>query len=146
MNQPTRSNRKERGANLVEFAILAPLLFALLFGIVDFAWILGQYQDVRHGAREAARLAAVNTDTAANMTTSVQNTMNIANGATVTFTDGSTGCIGSIGTVSVSAPVGSLTGFSKMPFVGALYPTNFSSTIDFLLEQDSTSWGANTCP
>ncbi|MGH9198793.1 MAG: TadE/TadG family type IV pilus assembly protein, partial [Acidimicrobiia bacterium] len=49
MNQPTRSNRKERGANLVEFAILAPLLFALLFGIVDFAWILGQYQDVRHG-------------------------------------------------------------------------------------------------
>ena len=139
-------NRRERGASLIEFALIAPLLFALLFGIIDFAWILGQYQDVRHGAREAARLAAVNTDSAANMSTTVQGVMQIANGATVTFVDGATGCVGSIGTVTVNAPVGSLTGFSSLPFMSALYPTTFTSSINFLLEQDSTSWGANNCP
>ena len=144
----TRSRRRgrERGATLVEFAIIAPILFALLFGIVDFAWMLGQHQDVRHGAREGARLAAVNTDTAANMTTAVQNAMNLANGGTVTFVDGANGCTGSIGRVTVTVPVGSLTGFSALPFVSALYPTTFTSSVDFLLDQDSTLWGANTCP
>ncbi|HKY46408.1 MAG TPA: TadE/TadG family type IV pilus assembly protein, partial [Acidimicrobiia bacterium] len=34
-----RHKSGERGANLVEFAILAPLLIMLLFGIVEFAWI-----------------------------------------------------------------------------------------------------------
>lgn len=142
--QPGR--RRERGATLVEFAIIAPILFALVFGIIDFAWILGQHQDVRHGAREGARLAAVNTDTAANMATSVQNAMNIANGGTVTFVDGSSGCTGSIGRVTVTVPVSSLTGFSSLPFMSALYPTSFTSSVDFMLDQDSTSWGANSCP
>ena len=138
--------RKERGATLVEFAIIAPLMFALVFGIIDFAWILGQYQDLRHGAREGARMATVNTDTEANMATTVQNSMNIAGSATITFQDGSTGCIGSIGKVTVTAPVGSLTGFASLPFLGALYPPTMTSSVDFLLEQDSSSWGANNCP
>jgi Flp pilus assembly protein TadG len=138
--------KRQRGATLVEFAIIAPILFALLFGIIDFAWMLGQHQDVRHGAREGARLAAVNTDTAANMTTAVQNAMNIANGGTVTFVDGSTGCAGTIGRVTVTVAVTSLTGFSRLPFLSALYPTSFTSSVDFMLDQDSTSWGANNCP
>jgi hypothetical protein len=50
--------RKERGASLVEFAILAPLLVLLLFGIIEFAWLFSVNLDVRHGAREAGRLAA----------------------------------------------------------------------------------------
>lgn len=141
-----KPKRGERGATLVEFAMIAPIMFALVFGIIDFAWILGQYQDLRHGAREAARLATVNTDTDANMTTTVQNSMNIAGTATVTFVDGPTGCIGSIGRVTVTAPVGSLTGFASLPFVGALYPATMTSSVDFLLEQDSTNWGANSCP
>lgn len=138
--------RSERGANLVEFAVLAPLLIALLLGIVDFGWFLGQYQDVRHGAREAARLAAVNTDTEANMTALVQNATNIAGSVTVTFTDGSTGCAGSTGNVSVTAPATSLTGFSSLPFFSAIYPSSFTSQVDFRLERDSTNWGANSCP
>lgn len=50
---------EERGANLVEFAILAPLLIVLVFGIVDFSWVFAQNLGVRSGAREAARIAAV---------------------------------------------------------------------------------------
>jgi Flp pilus assembly protein TadG len=52
--------RRERGASIVEFAIVAPLLFLLLFGIIDFGWAFSQNLDVKHAAREGARLAAVN--------------------------------------------------------------------------------------
>ena len=45
---------------MVEFAIAAPLLFLLLFGIIDFGWAFSQNLDVKHAAREGARLAAVN--------------------------------------------------------------------------------------
>jgi Flp pilus assembly protein TadG len=53
-------NRKDHGANLIEFAILAPFLLLLLFGTIEFAWLFSQNLDVRHGAREGARLIAVN--------------------------------------------------------------------------------------
>lgn len=140
-------SRNERGANLVEFALVAPLLIALVFGIVDFAWILSQQQDVRHGAREAARLAAVNTDTGPNMATLTCSSMNVSSGAVVTF--GRTGDQpGDTGNVSVVAPVVSLTGFSSLPFVGAIYPTTFTEAITFRLEQLATWTDATggTCP
>jgi hypothetical protein len=55
-----KDRRGEHGASLVEFAILAPLLIILIFGIIDFSWIFAQNLGVRSGAREAARIAAVN--------------------------------------------------------------------------------------
>lgn len=59
---PRRSprGRSDRGAVLVEFAIIAPLLFLLIFAVIEFGWGFAQYLDVRHGTREGARLAAVN--------------------------------------------------------------------------------------
>ena len=58
MRKPDRESN-ERGASLVEFAILAPLLIVLIFGIIDFSWVFAQNLGVRSGAREAARIAAV---------------------------------------------------------------------------------------
>jgi hypothetical protein len=55
----TRAHRDD-GAALVEFGIVAPLLFLIVFGIIEFGWAFGQHLDVRHGAREGSRLAAVN--------------------------------------------------------------------------------------
>ena len=49
------------GAQLVEFALLAPLLILLLLGIVEFGWGFAQEIDMRHKARETLRLAIVNT-------------------------------------------------------------------------------------
>ncbi|HET6665119.1 MAG TPA: TadE family protein, partial [Acidimicrobiales bacterium] len=43
----------------MEAAIVAPFLFLLIFGIIEFGWVFYQYQDVRQGAREGARIAAV---------------------------------------------------------------------------------------
>lgn len=55
----SRLRKRDRGAQLVEFAILAPLLILLLLGIVEFGWGLAQHLDVRHKARETLRLAIV---------------------------------------------------------------------------------------
>ena len=51
-----------RGAALVEAAIALPLLFLILFGIIDFGSLFNDYLSVRQGTREAARQAAVATN------------------------------------------------------------------------------------
>ena len=140
-----RIRERERGANLVEFALIAPLLIMLVMGIIDFGWILSTQQDVRHGAREAARLAAVNADTTANMVLLVCGAMNVSSGAEVTFQGGG-GAVGSTGTITLEAPVTSLSGFSSLPFASAVYPTGFTESVTFRLEQPAT-WtnGSGTC-
>src|SRR5687768_4639069 len=54
--------RRDDGAALVEMAIVSLFLFTMLFGIIDFGWAFMKNLDVRHGAREVGRLAAVNFD------------------------------------------------------------------------------------
>ncbi len=51
--------RREEGASAVEFAILAPLLFILLFGIIQFGIAFLHVQTIRTAVREGGRLAAV---------------------------------------------------------------------------------------
>lgn len=54
-----RNGRHERGASLVEFALVVPLLTMFLFGIVQFGLAYDMKQSVNSAAREGARLAAV---------------------------------------------------------------------------------------
>jgi Flp pilus assembly protein TadG len=54
-----RSNRCSRGSTLVEFAFLVPVLFALVFGVIDFGRALYTYHFVSNAAREATRWASV---------------------------------------------------------------------------------------
>jgi Flp pilus assembly protein TadG len=49
----------QRGNAVVEFALLAPLLFIILFGITEFGRAFGATQALYSAAREGARLAAV---------------------------------------------------------------------------------------
>ena len=62
MNKPNTPRRSSRGATVVEFAIILPLLISVLFGIIEFASAYSHKVDVRHGAQEAGRLIAVNYD------------------------------------------------------------------------------------
>lgn len=50
-----RRRRGERGATLVEFAILAPLLFILVFAIIEFGRLGFAYAELWTSAREGAR-------------------------------------------------------------------------------------------
>ena len=120
----------------------------LVMGIIDFGWILSTQQDVRHGAREAARVAAVNTGSTAAMATLVCGAMNVSSGSTVTFNKGG-GAIGNTGSVSLTSPVTSLTGFAKLPFANAIYPTTFTESVAFRLEQPASLWSdgeSGSCP
>ena len=51
--------RSERGAALVEFAVVMPLLILLLFGIMEAGWFFAQQVEVNNAAREGGRLAVV---------------------------------------------------------------------------------------
>jgi Flp pilus assembly protein TadG len=138
-----RIRNRDRGASLIEFAILMPLLILLLFGIVEFAWAFSQNVDVRHGAREGARLAAVDygAGNAGLITGSggVCSRMDLSSGQTVTIA--STDLLAPVGvgvgdevTVTVSAPLDTLTGFFN-----AILPATLSSTVAIRIEQPP-SW------
>jgi len=54
-----RLRKNERGAAMVEFALIAILFFTLLFGIIEFGWIFNGYITLEAAAKEGARLAIV---------------------------------------------------------------------------------------
>ena len=54
-----RALRGQRGASAVEFALIAPLLFMLIFGIIGFGIGFMQLQTIRGAVREGARISAV---------------------------------------------------------------------------------------
>ena len=51
--------RDERGATAVEFALTAPLFFALLFGIVEGGMLMWTQIGIQHGSEMAARCAGI---------------------------------------------------------------------------------------
>lgn len=57
-----RRRSDQRGAALVEFALIAMPLLTILLGTIEFGWAFFQLNDIRHGAREGIRLVAVNAE------------------------------------------------------------------------------------
>lgn len=53
----------ERGAAAVEMALVAPLLIALVFGIIDFSRAFNAEIQLSQAAREGVRLAAIGVPT-----------------------------------------------------------------------------------
>lgn len=65
-------SRNNRGAALVEFAIVVLLLLTLVFGIIEFGLAIKDYLTISHAAREGARLASLGGPTG-NITTRIDN-------------------------------------------------------------------------
>lgn len=55
----TKSQPRRRGAALVEFAVLAPLFFTLLIGILEFGRAIMVAQLMTNASREGARRAII---------------------------------------------------------------------------------------
>ena len=53
----TIERQSESGATVIEYAVVAPFLFMLLFGIVEFALLTASFTGVWTAAREGARYA-----------------------------------------------------------------------------------------
>src|SRR5579871_965160 len=56
-----RRRDAERGAALVEAAIILPVLLLIVFSMIDLSWVFYEYISVRQGVREGAREAAITT-------------------------------------------------------------------------------------
>jgi Flp pilus assembly protein TadG len=54
-----RGRRDERGAVAVEFALVTPLLLLLVFGIIDFGWMMNRDMLVGNASRDGARVASL---------------------------------------------------------------------------------------
>ncbi|RJS44830.1 TadE/TadG family type IV pilus assembly protein [Nocardioides cavernaquae] len=52
-------DRNQRGAAAVEFALIAPLFFVLVFGTIQFGWYMWTAEYTNSAARETARRVVV---------------------------------------------------------------------------------------
>lgn len=59
MKAVRRPRRSDRGAVIVEFALVAPLLLMIVFGIVDFGWMIERSNVINNVTRDAARVASL---------------------------------------------------------------------------------------
>lgn len=122
--------KDDKGAQLIEFALLAPFLLLLLLGIVEFGFFLGQNNELKHGAHEGARLAAVD---GTSLVAETCDSMTLHNNSTVNVTFTNTGsAIGSSGTVTLSATVNSLSGLG---LIEVFLPNTITAEADFRIEQ-----------
>ncbi|MFO0839700.1 MAG: TadE/TadG family type IV pilus assembly protein [Phycisphaerae bacterium] len=87
----TRVGKKQRrGAAVVEMAIVSPLLFALLFGIIEFGWLFTVQNTLLNAAREGARTGCLQGMTQTDIQTRVTQLltpMHLQSKTTVTITD-----------------------------------------------------------
>ncbi|WP_249335985.1 TadE/TadG family type IV pilus assembly protein [Sinomonas gamaensis] len=91
----------------VEFAIIAPLLLALLVGIVEFSRIYNAQILITNAAREAARTMAITNDSSAATTAASQ----VASPYSITVTFAPTTCsAGNQVSSNVASDVSLLTG------------------------------------
>jgi Flp pilus assembly protein TadG len=61
------------GVAAVEFALVAPLLFLLVFGMIEFGRMLMVQQIITNGSREGARLAVLDGITGTDVVAAVDN-------------------------------------------------------------------------
>ena len=129
--------RDERGTALVEFALIAPLLFLLLFGIIDFGRALNYYNQVTQLAGQGARAAVVNRNpdgTAITSGSSLQNQLVTQFTAQPELKNGEVVCIVSPLPTNVGDPVTVKVSyqFKFLPLIGlagsALGGLNLSAT------------------
>jgi hypothetical protein len=61
---PSHQHRSSAGQDLVEYALILPLLLLLLLGIAEFALIIFSHDTIANAAREGARYGSIHpTDT-----------------------------------------------------------------------------------
>lgn len=111
------------GAAVVEFAVVAPVLFLFVFGMIEFGRMVMVQQIMTNAAREGARVAILPNATTAQVTTAVTNylTAGAISGATATVSPDppSSATYGAAVTVMVSVPFKSVSWTPSPFFLGS---------------------------
>jgi Flp pilus assembly protein TadG len=99
--------KSERGAELIEFALIFPLLLLVLLGIIDFGFLFQRYEVLTNATREGARMAVLPGYTTADVSTRVCAYL-LAGGIPTTGCPGATPTnpAVSVTTVAVAVPSG----------------------------------------
>lgn len=132
MRRLRRGKARQRGAAAVEFALVLPFLLMMVLGTIDWGWYFFVREVVTNAAREGARAGAV--ATAANPTQAAEDIAGnyLTNfgltGTPTVAVNLSSSTIGATAvttmSVTVTYPVGSLTGFTSLPQYASLVPAN----------------------
>jgi len=117
-----RCPRRRRGATVVEFAVVAPLLFLFVFAMIEFGRMVMVEQILTNAAREGARRAILEQSTATEVETIVSDYLAGSSipGATVAVSPSSFNHVG-FGdpvTVTVSVPYGQVSWLPTPWFLG----------------------------
>lgn len=102
-----RRLKRRRGTAAVEFAIVAPLVFLMLFGMIEFGRMLMVQQILTNASREGARRAIIESSTMTEVTEIVTDYLqrNSISGATLTLEPTDLTSVGAGDPVSVSVAV-----------------------------------------
>jgi hypothetical protein len=58
MREPRKAKRRRAGAVIVEFALIVPFLFIIIFGVIDFSRAYAELNAINAALREGVRLAS----------------------------------------------------------------------------------------
>ena len=142
MPRTPRRPAAERGASLVEMALVTPFLLLLLLGVIEFGWLFGEYNELRHAAREGTRFAAVSVPDLDgdsdfdedDVVTAVCDALNLASSGSVDIQIAQiTGDqIGDTAELTITIDTPSLSG---APIISSMIPADLTNSVKFRLEQ-----------
>jgi Flp pilus assembly protein TadG len=114
--------RNRRGAAVVEFAIVAPVFFLLVFGMIEYGRMVMVQQVITNASREGARVAVLDGATKSDVETKVGNYLSSAkiSGQTTTVdpNNPSSAGYGAPVTVTVSVPFNKVSWLPSPFFLG----------------------------
>lgn len=151
----SRRLRGDGGASAVEFALVAPLLFLLIAGTIEFGWAFHQTMDLRHGARESARLVAVNyrsTSTASGDTQRNQivaaacDRMDATADVAITLDRLGTASVGGTTEVTITRPLRTLTGMLDFALAGKTLTSSVQTRQEQVATWTETAPAGQACP
>jgi Flp pilus assembly protein TadG len=111
-----KSPRRKRGLAILEMALILPLLFLLVMGVIEYGWLFFKNQQVAAAARTACRFGITAPATTAETLAMCDTLMTQANLGSSGYTKTSTPCevlAGTFVTVTITVPYSNikLTGF-----------------------------------
>ncbi len=124
------SFRNQGGAAAVEFAVVAPIFFLLLFGMIEYGRMVMVQQMLTNATREGARRAVLDGTTVANVKTTVQDylssgSITVNNNEITCSPDPSAASFGDPVTVSLTVPFSRVSWLPAPLFLGS---TNMSAS------------------